>query len=233
MRLPLDLPVATGRPFIKLAREVATAILRTVEAGWALALEFRDVSVEAQEVPITERLRDGMRRVLNSGMFAWKGRMAVLSGTESRSRPDIILPDGRTDIPIFVIEIFLRFGDHDPHAIIECKRIAGSDSHLCREYVVKGIDRFRLSKYGGNHSTGFMVGYLIADDANAAATGINRYLKRVSRAAENLEPSNLAGAPWAWRSTHPRAASSIIELHHVFLSFVASQLGQDQGREDV
>ncbi|MCY4586945.1 MAG: hypothetical protein OXB98_12985 [Bryobacterales bacterium] len=222
MRLPLNVPVATGRPFIELAREVATIILHTVEAGWLLALEFRDVSVGAQELAITERLRDGMRSALNSGMFAWKGRMVVLSGTESRSRPEVILPDGRTDIPILVIEIFLRFGDHDPHAIIECKRIAGSDSHLCREYVVEGIDRFRLGKYGGNHSTGFMVGYLIADDTQDAATGINRYLNRASRGAENLEPSNLGGAPRAWRSTHPRAASSSIELHHVFLSFVGS-----------
>ncbi len=232
MRLPLNVPIATGRPFIELAREVAAAILQTIEAGWVLALEFRDVNVEAQEVPITERLRDGMRRALNSGMFTWNRRMVVLAGTEWRSRPDVIFPDGRTDVPILWIPIFLRFGDHDPHAIIECKRIAGSNSHLCREYVVEGIDRFRLGKYGRNHSTGFMVGYLIADDAKAAATGINRYLNRVSRAAEYLKPSNLTAALRAWRSTHPRAASTVIELHHLLLAFVASQLGQDQGRED-
>ena len=195
------------------------AILYTVEAGWVLALESCDVNAKAQEVAITERLRDGMCRALNSGMFAWKERMVVLPGTESRSRLDVVLPDGRTDIPIFVIEIFVRFGEHNPHAIIECKRIAGNDARLCREYVVEGIDRFRLGKYGGNHSNGFMIGYVIADDAKTAATGINRYLNHRSRGAENLEPSTLVGESWTWRSSHARATDSSIELHHAFLSF--------------
>ena len=170
MKLPLD-PAVTGRPFIELGREVAAAILLTVEAGWEFALEFPDVNAEALEVPITERLRDGMRRALSSGTFAWEGSMAVLPGAESRSRPDNALPDGRTDIPIFVFETFQESNEHDPHAIIECKRIAGSDARLCRKYVVEGIDRFRLGRYGGNHSNGFMIGYVIAGGARTAATG--------------------------------------------------------------
>lgn len=223
MKLPLDVPASAGRPFIALAWEIAVTILRTVEAGWRHALSFPEVNAASGEVTITERLRDGMRQALNSGEFDWSESMVVLDGSESRSRPDILVPDGRTDIPILVIEIFQRMKVHNPHAIIECKRIAGDDRHLCREYVVEGIDRFRLGKYGGNHSTGFMIGYLIADNADSAVKGIDRYLDRKSREAERLEPSTIAAVCWAWRSDHPRTGRSPIELHHAFLSFTKPQ----------
>ena len=219
MKLPTDVPAAAGRPFIELAREIARAILVTVDAGWARALSSSEPRPTEGEVEITEKLRDGMREALESGALGWKGRMAVLPGTESRSRPDVRVPDGRTDIPVFVIGVYLRFGEHDPHAIIECKRVAGADANLCREYVVEGVDRFRVGKYGGNHSTGFMIGYLVAGNANAAAAGINRHLGRKSRTSERLEPSQIVAAAWAWRSEHARGAGSPIELHHSFLSF--------------
>lgn len=221
--LPFRVPMVTGRPFVRLQPYVVRAMLRTVAAGWALALTSADVHAGATEIAMTERLRDGMRHALDSGNFPWGRNMIVLPGTESRSRSEVLLPDGRTDIPILWIEIFLRLGEHDPHAIIECKRIAGSDAHLCREYVLEGIDRFRTGKYAGNHATGFMVGYLIAGDASAAALGVNRYLnsprrKRKPRHHENLTPSSLVEKTWTWVSHHPRTAASDTELHHVFLS---------------
>ena len=215
MRVPFDAHATNGRQFIELAREIATAILRTVEAGWALASQSPDVNADANEVVMTERLRDGMRDALNRGTFP--KTMIVLPGTESRSSPDVLLPDGRTDIPILLIEIFSRFGEHNPHAIIECKRIAGDDSRLCREYVVEGIDRFRTGKYAGNHSTGFIVGYLIAGYAPAAAGGINDYLNGRNRHDENLKQSNLVSEPWVWRSSHRRSNPPPIEMHHAFL----------------
>ena len=224
MKLPRDVPVIAGRPFIELAPEISAAILRTVKAGWALALKSPDVNASAAEVPMTERLRDGMRSALNSGELPWDHRtMAVLQGAESRSRPDILRPDGRTDIPILWIEIFFRIGEHDPHAIIECKRIDGDDTHLCREYVVNGIDRFRTGKYAGNHAAGFMAGYLIAGDASAAARGVNRYLNaghgnHAPHHDEKLKPSTLVAEPWAWASRHPRGAAPAVALHHAFLS---------------
>ena len=221
MNLPLDGPATRGRQPIDLGPDIASTILRTVEAGWILALQSPDVNTDAGEVEITEQLRDGMRCVLKSGHFPWSESMAVLPGTESRSRPEVLVPDGRIDIPILLIEILHRFGEHDPHAIIECKRIAGDNTDLCREYVVKGIDRFRIGKYSGNHSIGFMAGYLIAGDANAAVLRINRYLNSKSRCAENLKPSNLISESWVWGSSHPRTTNSPIELHHAFLAFAA------------
>ncbi len=221
MKLPVDVTVVAGRRFINLWPEFATAILRTVNAGWTLALQSSHLSTGAGEVEITERLRDGMRCALDSGMLPWK-TMKVLPGTESRSRPDVLVPDGRTAISIQLTEIFDHFRIHDPHAIIECKRVSSDGAHLCRQYVVAGIDRFRTGKYSENHSTGFMIGYLIAGGLESAVAGINCNLNRRSRCAENLRPSNLISEPWVWGSIHPRKTNSPIELHHAFLAFAES-----------
>ena len=210
MKLPFDVTTTAGRRFINLGPDIATAILRTVEVGWKFALRSSDVNAKTGEVGITERLRDGI--------LPWK-TIVVLPGTESRSQPNVVVPDGRTDIPVFWFEIFLRFGGHDPHAIIECKRVAGNNAHLCREYVVEGIDRFRSGKYSGSHSTGFMVGYLLAGNEQMAATRINKVLTGRSRCRENLKPSDLVHKPWAWGSSHPREEVSPIDLHHAFLAF--------------
>ena len=220
MKLPVDVPVATGRPFIALAREIAAVILRIVEDGWARAAATSGMGADHDEVKITERLRDGMREAANARVIEMK--LVVLPGTESRSHPDVAKPDGRTDISLLLIEIFLRYGEHDPHAVIECKRIAGCRADLCRAYVLEGIDRFRSGKYGGNHSIGFMIGYLIAEDANSAVSGVNRYLERKSRTVESLDRSNLVAASWAWESAHSRISGSPIKLHHAFLAFSAT-----------
>lgn len=222
MKLPLDDSATSGRQFIDLGRDIATTILRTIEFGWELALQYPDVNPDTGEVELTERLRDGMRQALKSGSLPWGKTMVVLPGTESRSRPEVLVPDGRTDIPILWIEIFLRFDEPDPHAIIECKRIDGNNTYLCREYVVEGIDRFRKGKYSGNHSTGFMIGYLIAGNEQIAVTGINNNLNHRSRSTENLKPSNLIAESWAWASRHPREETSPIELHHTFLAFTTA-----------
>jgi hypothetical protein len=49
---------------------------------------------------MTERLRDGMRSVLNSGRLPWSKSFIVAPGSESRSTLSILEPDGRTDIPL-------------------------------------------------------------------------------------------------------------------------------------
>lgn len=229
MKLPHDLPTIAGRPFIDLGPDTAAAILRTIEAGWARAATVPEVNADAGEVEMNERLRDGMRDALDG--LPWGRTLIVLPGTESRSRPDVPSPDGRTDIPIMWIAIFRRFQEHDPHAIIECKRIVGDDADLCREYVVNGIDRFRTGKYAVNHAIGFMAGYLIAGDADAAASGVNAYLDSGRthagpRRGETLRPSSLVDEPWAWTSRHPRAGTPEIpeiDLHHAFLSSKSSE----------
>lgn len=204
-----------GREFIELGPEVVAVILLTLAAGWQHARVADDVNANAGEVFITERLRDGMRIALKNS--PWK-QVMVLPGTESRSKSNVVLPDGRTDIPLVFVEIFLRTQEHDPHAIIECKRVAGSDTHLCRQYVVEGMDRFIQEKYSENHAFGFMVGYVLAGAPSESADGVNAYLKRVLRPTDILAPSDITEG--AWQSLHARSKPSMpIQLHHALLGF--------------
>jgi hypothetical protein len=152
VKIPFRQLAAVGRNFIDLSPEVTAAILWTLEAGWEIARERTEVRTEAREVAMTECLRDGMREALNKGRLLWRRTMIVLPGTESRSRSCMTMPDGRTDIPLLLIPIFRRSGEHDPHAIVECKRIAERDATLVREYVTEGIDRFCTGKYASSHS---------------------------------------------------------------------------------
>lgn len=222
MTLPGEESTALGHQFIGLSSDVSAAILRTLLDGWRYATASNDVTAGAGEVAMTERLRDGMRLALRSEGYPWSKAMAVLPGTESRSSSDVLIPDGRTDIPLFSIESFLRHGEHDPHAIIECKRIAGDDTHLCREYVVEGIDRFRSGKYGQTHSFGFMAGYLLSGTGGEAATGINAYLGRKSRDVDYLREVEASGVS-TWRSDHARPVPRpSITLSHAFLEITVA-----------
>ena len=162
-----------------------------------------------------------MRRALNGRTEKWAKKMTVLPGTESRSGATL-QPDGKTDIPILLQELREAYDDHDPHAIIECKRIAGSDAALCRRYVVDGIDdRFIGAKYAGGHRTAFMAGYVLSGNIEAAVAVINRYLANRGRAAERLAACTALPATWARSSRHPRQSSAppLIDLHHAFLTF--------------
>jgi hypothetical protein len=186
--IPFNQPTAVGRAFINLVPEFIVAILRTVEAGWDIAREREEVHPGANEVVITECLRDGMRNALDERRFPWCEMMIVAPGTESRSYAGMTRPDGRTDIPLFLIPVFSWSREHDPHAIIECKRVAAGDSHLTREYVVEGIDRFCKGKYAENHGKGFMAGYVVSGAPAEVVEGINHYLDGKGRLAERLGP---------------------------------------------
>lgn len=220
MRIPYDAPTSLVGEFIKLSADVTAGILYTVNKGWAHASKNGRFDASSGEVEITEHLRDGMRAALKT--LPWKQTFAVLAGMESRSTKTVLVPDGRTDIPIFVIEVFLRQYVHDAHAIIECKRIAGSDTHLCREYVVEGIDRFRTGKYGATHARGFMVGYLLSGSAPDSVKGINAYLTKKARKTEHLQAFVFSAKAHYWASEHPKSADKgSIKLHHAFLGIEA------------
>jgi hypothetical protein len=218
MRLPIGQSAAVGRAFIDLSSELTLAVIRTVEAGWPIALARPEVTRQADEVTITECLRDAMRDALVQHRFPWRRTMIVAPGTESRSRTGMVSPDGRTDIPLFLTRVFAKSGEHDPHVILECKRVAEGDATLAREYVVEGIDRFRTAKYAENHRRGFMIGYLVSGKAQAVVDAVNRYLARHSRDAEALAPSRAGCGPGAWESEHPRSGGGPIALHHAMLA---------------
>ena len=163
-----------GRQYIDIQRERCDAILQILLAGCARIMASPDAHPGAGEVAITECLRTGMREALTEMTGDWRRNLTVLPGTESRSSTAVLTPDGRTDISIFFQDIREKYDEHDPHAIIECKRVAGNDANLCRQYVVEGIDRFGNGKYAGSHAVGFMTGYLLSGDAGAAVAGRGR-----------------------------------------------------------
>ena len=173
-----------------------------------------------QEVELNGCLRAGMEAAVNDRVVRSHRKISVLPGTESRSAPG--KPAGFTDIAIHLQEIRERSGDHGPHAVIECKRVAGEDATLCRRYVVDGIDdRFISGKYAGRHRVAFMAGYVLSGSVDAVVRRINRHLSNRGRAAECLDSCTVLSAAWARSSSHPRPAPPPIELHHAFLTFPA------------
>jgi hypothetical protein len=218
--LPLGQSAALGRRFIDLDPELIVAVLRTIEAGWELATERPGLVCSVNEVTMTECLRDAMRNALTVHGFPWRKMMIIAPGSESRSRPGMTAPDGRTDIPLFLVPVFIHSGEHDPHAIIECKRVAEGDATLTREYVVEGIDRFTTGKYAENHSRGFMIGYVLSGSGTGVVKGVNVYLERSQRTEEILTPTLFGHGTTAWTSQHWRQVrSSTIALHHTMLLF--------------
>ena len=192
-----------------LSTDAAERVLRTIHDGWRVATAHSEFSGSAKERAMTHHLVNGMRQAADS--FGPALPMRVLRGTEVHNESRAV---GLTDISI----IFDSVRGHDPHVIVECKRIAGSAATLCRLYVTEGIDRFKSGeKYGVNHNTGFMIGYTIHDTTSDAVAGINRYLERHNRRDDRLAPSRLITDSWAQRSTHARPDRGLVELHHAFL----------------
>ena len=172
---------------------------------------------------ITERLRDGMREALRASDEPLAVDMWVSPGTESRSTPNLLEPDGRTDIPIAFTSIREKLDEHDPHAIIECKRVADDSAHLGREYVKNGIRRFvkgakedaRYPRYAANHAVAFMAGYLLRGTTAGAVERINGYLGKLER----LGSPTVVKEDWVRTSVHRRNKPlSDITLHHAFLA---------------
>ena len=169
---------------------------------------------------MTEHLREGMRDALSSWREAWCMKMTVLPGTESTS-PTRRVPDGLTDIPLLFTDLRERLHDHDPQAVIECKRIAESRPELCRLYVDQGIDdRFRSGKYSSRHVVGFMVGYVLAGTVVGAVERVNGRLSTRLDGGEVLGTCTVIDAPWTRSSRHQRQDGlAPISLHHAFLGF--------------
>lgn len=223
MTIPFEEPTAIGRPFVDLSQEVATAVLMTIEGGWKIAMTRADANQAANEVALTECLRDGMREALDKGGLPWGRSMIVAAGTESKSRVGLLRPDGLTDIPLYLIHVFVSTGAHDPHAIVECKRVAEGRAALNRAYVVEGIDRFRDGKYASDHRVGFMVGYVIAGSPAAIVEAINAYLDGSGRPDERLSASGLIVSDELWASEHSRPSlSKPIQLHHAMVPVTAA-----------
>lgn len=205
------------RATLFLGGPVRAAILNLIGSGWKTASQQMNGRAGQAEVETTEYLRDGMRDAAKR-LGSFGRQITVAPGTESRSRQGARRPKGITDIPIYLRAIREEYDDHDPHAIVECKRISGGDTNLCREYVVEGIDRFRKEKYAERHAQGFMAGYVVSGDGVGAVRGVNKYLKGRGRLEEQLARSDEVLTLDCWKSQHDRGVGhEAIHLEHVFL----------------
>ena len=205
--------------FLDVVPDFCATILQTLVDGWTVASRDARMRAGSPEVRVTEMLRKGMREVVNA-RTGDVPRMIVLPGTESFSQSAVLGPDGLTDIPICFPDVVEACLDHDPHAIIECKRVAGSDRALCRLYVTEGIDRFVTGKYSGGHAIAFMCGYLQSGDVELAVVGINRYLSLKNRSGEHVMSSTILQEKWARTSHHSRSRGlGDIDVHHAFFEF--------------
>lgn len=139
MRIPYE-TAAIGREYIALETDVTAAILLTLQRGWAIA-GITTKHATAGEVVITERLSDGMRAAINSGQYPWSKSFIIAPGTESRSSLGVATPDGRTDIPIYLIEVFLRYGEHDPTRLLSAN--ASTMRMLWRGSIASGQENTR------------------------------------------------------------------------------------------
>lgn len=215
--------LATNMGFlIELGRIQRIAVLRMLVAGWTHALQNPALNPGSGEVEITEHLREGMREALRQGVISKAKGIIVAPGTQSVSGDAGRKPDGLTDIALYFQRIREEYDEHDPHAIVECKRVSGNDAHLCRLYVVEGIRRFAMGQYAGRHAFAFMAGYLLEGRAEEAVGRVNRYIERHENPSEILHSSTDLDHPQTWRSQHARPkALRPIEICHVILEFQA------------
>ena len=132
---------ASGSP-LNIGRKRALDVLRVIKAGWQKALACPDVNRDTREVDLNGRLMEGMRAAVDAKVVRSHRKISVLPGTDSWSDNAGAAADGLTDITIHLRDIRERQQSHGPHAVIECKRVAGNDSDLCRLYVTEGVDRF-------------------------------------------------------------------------------------------
>ena len=193
-------------PSVALARGQVLAVLKSIVDGWEAARENDLLKADLHERKITRWLIGGMRRTM--GHLG----VTVARGTET--------PEGNVpDICISFQRLREEEGEHEPHVVVECKRVAGSDSTLCARYVRQGMSRFKERKYGKHRFHGFMVGYLISGSSDGAVEGINWYLVRHWSDADCLRKTKLSTSLEVWQSRHSRQTEVPIEVMHQFLAF--------------
>lgn len=208
-----------GPASTQIGRDRIADILKILQSGWRRTASTNGLHPGMDEVALTGRLRAGMIAAVDDRLVRSAKKISVLPGTESW-RKGGKRPAGLTDISVHLREIRERRQDHGPHAIIECKRVAGDEAELCRLYVREGIDRFKGTKYGERHAVGFMAAYLLSGDAHSATAGINRYLSGRGRESDQLNACTVVDADWARSSRHSRSEPAApIDLHHAFLGF--------------
>lgn len=183
---------------------------------------------------MTEALLNGMRSHLDSrwrtavgSSVEWRENITVARGTEvppCRGQSGL---RGIPDIAVYFHDIRVRLNYHDPHAVVECKRVSCGCRKLCRLYVHEGIDRFVSGKYARDHRVGFMIGYLLDGSIALVVELINGCLEDELPASESLVTFDSEGSRSIHISRHarPKLPTSVV-VHHTFLRVPPQQTKQ-------
>lgn len=156
-----------------------------------LALRMRDAN---------EKLRVENRHIEHLPMLQCKTQPDA--ETEVAEEPERKIPDFQWQY------VDLQESDSQKkykHYHIECKRLRSPKSRFCREYVTKGICRFRdaAHSYGQYLPSGSMLGYIQGMDPETLLTAINEEVQK-----EGLTQLCLSVGGW-----HPGGTS---RLDHTF-----------------
>lgn len=210
---------------LDLGRGPTDLILSLIKSGWDSVCKGGFVHTGCDEREMTELLLNGMRSHLDfpfgsagTSSGAWRKNITVARGTEVVPRMGHLGMQGIPDMGIYFHDIRAWMNYHDPQAVIECKRIAGSRLDLCKLYVQQGIDRFESGKYAGDHSVGFMIGYLLGGSVSFAVERINGCLRDDGRLSEVLLATDSQSSHAVHVSRHERLGfPAPVMIHHTFL----------------
>lgn len=181
------------------------------------------------EVPITILVRKTMRSIKKErGLTNLEVRGEHELENMVTIDPSLL---GRIDISL---KFRRQFGDEDDYVGVECKRVgAGATySSLNGNYVVEGVDRFVVEKYGAGHTWGFMLGFVLAVPIQKLLATIDKKLEKTYGEFSKFRDAVQHPAALAVRdSDHIQNSGTLIRLRHMFIDMTpAAPSGKQRGR---
>lgn len=134
-----------------------------------------------------------------------------------------------TEVDLLMFDVW-EIDYHTKHFVWEAKRVGDKRSikkysRLNSEYVNEAIYRFIRKDYAEGLSDAGILAYVLAGSTTDIANDINRAMGTIRKNPPLPKSSHLrtmqpvAGHPDIYCSEHLRIDSTVIKLHHVFLSF--------------
>jgi len=228
--------VSDGQPVhgrISTGLEPGTLARRTIEFVRNQLPAWRD-DPERESVEAEEALNGQLSKFLN---FAARSEFPMAQFHHEERQAE----RRRVDLSA-VSDILVGHTKYEPFLVMEGKRLPAPSSDREREYVIGtkktsgGIERFKLGLHGDKLPRAAMIGYVQSGSFNAWYNAINRWIGDLS-AETNSDWSNgdrlaiqgidAGGGTAVCQSAHPRvnAASSVIELDHVWIEMAPTRAG--------
>ena len=201
-----------------------------------------DMPLPQHEDGISRKL-DLRMRDANEKLRAENRHVEHLPTFLSRTQPDAekeVAEEAESKVPDFQWEyVDLQesiFQKRYRYYHIECKRLCSPKSRFCREYVTKGICRFKEAahSYGKYLPSGAMLGYVQDMDPKCHLAAINAQVQR-----EGLTKLSLSPEGWRYGGTsrldhtfaRPDVPPSPFELRHFWVDIRADSGSTPEGDE--